>query len=306
MEDIARYIDHTILKPEAGEETIRRYCAEARRYGFCSVCVNSCHTALVHRELAGSGVKTCTVVGFPLGAMSEAAKAFETRQAVADGADEIDMVINIGALKDGDDERVLSDIRAVVEAAKPSIVKVIIETCLLSEEEKIRACNELSRAACRKPLGPEEFEERLRGIEELRGYIPWQMCLVYMLTSASMTLFFGGSLHDAMASAIAGVALYLSGRLMDFARIQNFVTAYIEAFMVGMSICLLIKLGLGDNYDLISMGNIMLMISGSGLMTSVRDMINNDILSGMMGLLSAVIGAAAIALGFVSAALLFM
>ena len=172
--------------------------------------------------------------------------------------------------------------------------------------EKIRACNELSRAACRKPLGPEEFEERLRGIEELRGYIPWQMCLVYMLTSASMTLFFGGSLHDAMASAIAGVALYLSGRLMDFARIQNFVTAYIEAFMVGMSICLLIKLGLGDNYDLISMGNIMLMISGSGLMTSVLDMINNDILSGMMGLLSAVIGAAAIALGFVSAALLFM
>ena len=140
MEDIARYIDHTILKPEAGEETIRRYCAEARRYGFCSVCVNSCHTALVHRELAGSGVKTCTVVGFPLGAMSEAAKTFETRQAVADGADEIDMVINIGALKDGDDERVLSDIRAVVEAAKPSIVKVIIETCLLSEEEKIRAC----------------------------------------------------------------------------------------------------------------------------------------------------------------------
>ena len=140
MKDIAGYIDHTILKPEAGEELVKRYCAEARRYGFCSVCVNSCHTALVHRELMGSGVKTCTVVGFPLGAMSEAAKAFEAKQAVADGADEIDMVINIGALKDGDDERVLSDIRAVVEASAPAIVKVIIETCLLSREEKIRAC----------------------------------------------------------------------------------------------------------------------------------------------------------------------
>ena len=111
---------------------------------------------------------------------------------------------------------------------------------------------------------------------------------------------------DAAASALAAIALYFSGRFMDFARIQNFVTSYIEAFMVGASICLLIALGIGKHYDLISMGNIMLMISGSGLMTSVRDMINNDLLSGMMGFLSAVIGAAAIALGFVSAALLFL
>lgn len=140
MKDIASYIDHTMLKADAGREVIRRYCEEARTYGFCSVCVNSCHTAFVHRELMGSGVKTCTVVGFPLGAMSEAAKAFEAKKAVEDGADEIDMVINIGALKDGDYDLVLSDIRAVKEAAEPALVKVIIETCLLTDEEKVRAC----------------------------------------------------------------------------------------------------------------------------------------------------------------------
>ena len=132
------------------------------------------------------------------------------------------------------------------------------------------------------------------------------MCLIYMLTSATMTLFFGGDGADAAASAIAGIVLYLAGRFMGFVRIRNFVTGYIEAFLVGTVICLLIALGLGDNYDLISMGNIMLMISGSGLMTSIRDMINNDLISGMMGFMAAVIGAAAIALGFVSAALLFM
>ena len=172
--------------------------------------------------------------------------------------------------------------------------------------ERIRACNALSREACGSRPKSQVFEERLRAIEEQKGYAPLWMCLIYMLTSASMTLFFGGGPMDAAASALAAIALYFSGRFMDFARIQNFVTSYIEAFMVGASICLLIALGIGKHYDLISMGNIMLMISGSGLMTSVRDMINNDLLSGMMGFLSAVIGAAAIALGFVSAALLFL
>lgn len=172
--------------------------------------------------------------------------------------------------------------------------------------EKIRACNSLSREVCREKLSPEDFNRRLRDIEELRGYSPVVMCLIYMLTSAAMTLFFGGDGADAAASAIAGIVLYLAGRFMGFVRIRNFVTGYIEAFLVGTVICLLIALGLGDNYDLISMGNIMLMISGSGLMTSIRDMINNDLISGMMGFMAAVIGAAAIALGFVSAALLFM
>ena len=144
--NIASYIDHTMLKPEASSETIRRYCREAKEYGFCSVCVNTCHVPLVHQELSDSGVKTCCVVGFPLGAMSTAAKTFEAKQAVSDGADEVDMVINIGALKDCSDEFVLQDIKAVVEASRPAIVKVIIETCLLTDEEKVRAC-ELSVAA---------------------------------------------------------------------------------------------------------------------------------------------------------------
>lgn len=133
-------IDHTMLKPEATTETIRRYCREAKEYGFASVCVNTCHAALAAKELAGSGVKTCCVIGFPLGAMSTAAKAFEARTAVADGAAEIDMVVNIGAVKDGNYDFVREDIKAVVEASKPAIVKVIIETCLLTDEEKVRVC----------------------------------------------------------------------------------------------------------------------------------------------------------------------
>ncbi len=137
---IASYIDHTILRADATEDEVKQYCREAREHHFHSVCVNSCHAALVSRELKGSGVKTCCVVGFPLGAMLTEAKAFEASAAVREGADEIDMVINIGALKEGRDGFVEEDIRAVVKASKPAIVKVIIETCLLSEEEKRMAC----------------------------------------------------------------------------------------------------------------------------------------------------------------------
>ena len=140
MESLAKMIDHTLLKANATSTDIRRICAEAREHGFASVCVNSCHAKLVTQELAGSGVKTCCVVGFPLGAMSSEAKAFEAECAVGQGASEIDMVINVGALKEGNDTYVLDDIRSVVEAAKPAIVKVIIETCLLTDEEKVRAC----------------------------------------------------------------------------------------------------------------------------------------------------------------------
>ena len=138
--NIADKIDHTMLKADATSATVIRYCREAIQYGFASVCVNSCHAALVSRELSGTGIKTCCVVGFPLGAMSTAAKAFEARQAVADGAEEIDMVINIGAVKDQNWALAEDDIRAVVEASRPALIKVILETCLLTDEEKIHAC----------------------------------------------------------------------------------------------------------------------------------------------------------------------
>ena len=146
MKNIAGLIDHTLLKAAATSADIRKICAEAREYRFASVCVNSCYAKLVTQELEGTGVKTCCVVGFPLGAMATEAKAFEAKCAVADGASEVDMVINVGALKEGNDAFVEDDIRAVVEAAKPAIVKVIVETCLLTDEEKVRAC-ELSEKA---------------------------------------------------------------------------------------------------------------------------------------------------------------
>ncbi len=145
--NLAKYIDHTILKPEATVEDVKKLCREAKEYGFASVCVNACYAKLVSAELKGSDVKTCVVVGFPLGAMTKAAKAFETSEAIENGANEIDMVINVGALKAKDYELLKKDIEAVVNAAKgKAIVKVIIETCLLDDEEKVKAC-EISKEA---------------------------------------------------------------------------------------------------------------------------------------------------------------
>ena len=146
MMDIAKMIDHTMLKADATKDTILRYCEEAKDNGFASVCVNSSYVALVAKALQGSGVQTCTVVGFPLGAMSTKAKAFEAKQAVEDGACEVDMVLHIGALKDKDYLYVKEDIRAVVMASKPALVKVILETCLLNKEE-IRIASALSEEA---------------------------------------------------------------------------------------------------------------------------------------------------------------
>ncbi len=138
---IERYIDHTILKPEATKAMVKQYCDEAKQYRFHSICVNSVNVPFVKEQLGeNSGITICSVVGFPLGAMLTEAKAFEAKCAVRAGAGEIDMVINIAALKDGEDDTVREDIRAVVEAAKPAMVKVIIECCLLTEEEKVRAC----------------------------------------------------------------------------------------------------------------------------------------------------------------------
>jgi deoxyribose-phosphate aldolase len=146
--DWAAFVDHTLLKPEATEADITRLCEEAARYGFASVCVNPSWVKTSACVLRGSGVPVCTVVGFPLGATLADVKAYETRRAIFDGAREIDMVINIGALKSGDDCAVEYDIRAVVEAAHGEgvLVKTIIETALLTDEEKVRACLAAKRA----------------------------------------------------------------------------------------------------------------------------------------------------------------
>lgn len=138
--ELNKYIDHTLLKPEATKKQITKLCQEARQYDFASVCVNTCYVPLAKQLLAGSDVKVCCVVGFPLGAMDTVSKAFEAKTAVENGAQEVDMVINIGALKDKDYDYVTKDIAAVVEASKPAIVKVIIEACLLTDEEKVEAC----------------------------------------------------------------------------------------------------------------------------------------------------------------------
>jgi len=138
--ELNKYIDHTILKAEATKSEVIKLCNEAKQYNFASICVNTCNTELVSKELKGSTVKTCVVVGFPLGAMVTEAKAYEAKIAVEKGAQEVDMVINVGALKDKNYDFVLQDIKAVVNASKPAIVKVILETCLLTDDEKVKAC----------------------------------------------------------------------------------------------------------------------------------------------------------------------
>ena len=135
-----KYIDHTLLKADAQKAAILQLIQEAKDYDFASVCLNPSWVALAAEELAGTDVKVCTVIGFPLGATTPATKAFETAEAVKNGADEVDMVMNIAALKDGDDATVLKDIQAVVEASGDAVVKVIIETALLTDEEKVKAC----------------------------------------------------------------------------------------------------------------------------------------------------------------------
>ncbi|OCA92507.1 deoxyribose-phosphate aldolase [Pseudobacillus wudalianchiensis] len=139
--NIAKTIDHTLLKAEITKEEIKKLCEEARAYEFASVCVNPFWVAYASEQLEGTKVKVCTVIGFPLGATTTAVKAFETKDAIENGATEVDMVINIGALKAGDDETVLKDIQAVTASARgKALTKVIIETSLLTDEEKERAC----------------------------------------------------------------------------------------------------------------------------------------------------------------------
>lgn len=143
VSNIASYIDHTLLKPEAGKASIIKLCQEASNYKFAAVCINPAYVKLARRELDKlkcSKIKVCTVIGFPLGASATSVKVFETETAITAGAEEIDMVINIGILKEGDQDFISTEIKSVIKAAQGKMVKVILETSLLTEEEKILGC----------------------------------------------------------------------------------------------------------------------------------------------------------------------
>ncbi|RME51766.1 MAG: deoxyribose-phosphate aldolase [Caldilineae bacterium] len=202
---LAGMIDHTILKPDARAEQIRQLCAEARQYGFASVCINPTWVSLAAELLAGTGVKVCTVVGFPLGATLTEVKAHETQAVIAAGADEVDMVLNIGRLKDGEDQAVEEDIRGVVQAARqarpddPVIVKVILETALLTDAEKRRACR-LAQAA------GADFVKTSTGFSG-GGATPEDVALMRQVVGDSMGVKAAGGVRtaeDALAMIAAG------------------------------------------------------------------------------------------------------
>ena len=143
---LSKYIDHTLLKADASIEAIKKLCEEAKEYDFKSVCVNPCNITLCKELLQGSDVLVCTVIGFPLGQMSTEAKVFEAKDAIEKGAQEVDMVLNIGRLKDGQLDYVTDEIAKIKEACGTTTLKVIIETCLLTDEEKVNACNCILKA----------------------------------------------------------------------------------------------------------------------------------------------------------------
>ena len=163
-----KMIDHTVLKADTPLETVKRLCDEAMEYGFASVCINPCHVAYCADYLKDSDVNVCTVIGFPLGANTSAVKAFETKDAIANGADEIDMVMNIGALKDKNYDLVRDDVKAVVEAANGTLVKVILETCLLTEDEIKKACELCVEAKADYVKTSTGFSTRGATIEDVR------------------------------------------------------------------------------------------------------------------------------------------
>ena len=163
-----KMIDHTVLKADTPLETVKRICDEAMEYGFASVCINPCHVAYCADYLKDSDVNVCTVIGFPLGANTSAVKAFETKDAIANGADEIDMVMNIGALKDKNCDLVRDDVKAVVEAANGTLVKVILETCLLTEDEIKKACELCVEAKADYVKTSTGFSTRGATIEDVR------------------------------------------------------------------------------------------------------------------------------------------
>ena len=163
-----KMIDHTVLKADTPLETVKRICDEAMEYGFASVCINPCHVAYCADYLKDSDVNVCTVIGFSLGANTSAVKAFETKDAIANGADEIDMVMNIGALKDKNYDLVRDDVKAVVEAANGTLVKVILETCLLTEDEIKKACELCVEAKADYVKTSTGFSTRGATIEDVR------------------------------------------------------------------------------------------------------------------------------------------
>lgn len=163
-----KMIDHTVLKADTPLETVKRICDEAMENGFASVCINPCHVAYCADYLKDSDVNVCTVIGFPLGANTSAVKAFETKDAIANGADEIDMVMNIGALKDKNYDLVRDDVKAVVEAANGTLVKVILETCLLTEDEIKKACELCVEAKADYVKTSTGFSTRGATIEDVR------------------------------------------------------------------------------------------------------------------------------------------
>lgn len=163
-----KMIDHTVLKADTPLETVKRICDEAMEYGFASVCINPCHVAYCADYLKDSNVNVCTVIGFPLGANTSAVKAFETKDAIANGADEIDMVMNIGALKGKNYDLVRDDVKAVVEAANGTLVKVILETCLLTEDEIKKACELCVEAKADYVKTSTGFSTRGATIEDVR------------------------------------------------------------------------------------------------------------------------------------------
>ena len=164
-----KMIDHTVLKADTPLETVKRICDEAMEYGFASVCINPCHVAYCADYLKDSDVNVCTVIGFPLGANTSAVKAFETKDAIANGADEIDMVMNIGALKDKNYDLVRNDVKAVVEAANGTLVKVILETCLLTEDEIKKACELCVEAKADYVKTSTGFSTRVATIEDVQS-----------------------------------------------------------------------------------------------------------------------------------------
>lgn len=163
-----KMIDHTVLKADTPLETVKKICDEAMEYGFASVCINPCHVTYCADYLKDSDVNVCTVIGFPLGANTSAVKAFETKDAIANGADEIDMVMNIGALKDKNYDLVRDDVKAVVEAANGTLVKVILETCLLTEDEIKKACELCVEAKADYVKTSTGFSTRGATIEDVR------------------------------------------------------------------------------------------------------------------------------------------
>ncbi|MBA7539845.1 Deoxyribose-phosphate aldolase 2 [subsurface metagenome] len=198
--DVAPYIDHTLLKPDATQAQMDQLCAEAAEYHFYSVCVNTSWVSCCARKLRGTGVKVCAVVGFPLGAMESRSKGFETRNAIENGADEIDMVINVGALKSGDLKKVEDDIRWVLRACRPTTVtKVIIETALLTEEEKVLACQIVKKSGA-------DFVKTSTGFAKA-GATPEDIALMRRTVGPEMGVKAAGgvrSFEDAKAMIAAG------------------------------------------------------------------------------------------------------